>query len=409
LNVLLLNEFFHPENQGGTATAAASIARSLKDDHGQNVTVITGLYGYRDPNLRFESFEDWQGVKIYRTGNPNWGRARASTRLLGNVGYAAQVAWRALRLPKPDVVLLTTAPMTLPIAARILLRLRRVPYVYLIYDLDPNRTVALNLAAPDSRGVKILRKWQGSWLGTAARVVAIGRCMKELLVADYAISPDKIDVVAVGADPDVIRPLGRDTEFRRREQIEGFVVLYAGNFGQYHDFDTLLNAADRLRDVRPEITFVLVGGGKKRTYVEQQVASRGLTNVRLFDFVPEEMLSDLLASADLNVVTLEPGMEGICVPSKFYGYLAAGRPILALMAPQGEVARVVEESGIGFRVDIGDVDGLVAALTDSVASGGSATHEQMGVKARQLFDEHYTVKKTVGKLMKSLQAAADSR
>jgi glycosyltransferase involved in cell wall biosynthesis len=404
LRILLLNEFFYPDNQGGTATATTNIARRLVEGDQVHVDAITGLYGYRDPEQRFSHRESLDGIQIVRTGNPNWGRERPAKRFVGNIGFAFQVAWQALILPKPNVTLVTTAPLTLPIAARILKRLRGVPYVYLIYDLDPDRTVALKVKESGARSVRLLRGWQRKWLHGADRVVVIGRCMKERLTSEYGVSAEKIEVVPVGADPDVIRPGRRDTEFRRRHGIEGFVVMYSGNFGQYHDFDTVLDAAERLRETHPQVHFVLVGGGKKKAYVEEQVIKRNLSNVHLHDFVPEAELSDLLASADISIVTLEPGMEGICVPSKYYSCLASGRPVLALMGPVSEIARVVAEEECGVRIEAGDTDGFVTGILDFVKDPEKANAHSL--RARDAFDRRFTTQVTVGELAAILRAVA---
>jgi glycosyltransferase involved in cell wall biosynthesis len=401
LKVLLLNEFFYPDNQGGTATATSNIAARLRDQHDAKVTVITGRFAYRDPALLYGKRDSWDGIDIHRVASPNWSREKTPKRFAGNLILALSMAWKALTLPRPDVTLVTTAPLTLPITARILKTLRGVPYVYVIYDLDPDRTIALKVMEPGSKPVKALRSLQTKWLHGASRVIAIGRCMKDHLVRAYGVAPEKVDVVEVGADPDVVRPLPRPTRFREQNGLEGFVVLYSGNFGQYHDFETILGAAEKLKG---EATFVLVGGGHKKKQVEQAVADRKIENVRIFPFVPEEDLADLLASADMNIVTLEPGMEGLCVPSKFYTCLASGRPTLALMSAEVEVSRVIDEADCGARVEIGDVDGMVGVIRK--AKQDPEKLEIQGCNARKVFERLYTSDRVVDKLDASLRQAA---
>jgi glycosyltransferase involved in cell wall biosynthesis len=393
--VLLLNEFFYPDNLGGTGTATTDIVSRLRDTHGCEVDVVTSRFAYRDAGLTYGATENWKGTKIYRVKSPNWSREKTSKRFLGNLLFAWASTLKAMTLPKPDVCLVTTAPLTLPIAARILKSWRGVPFAYLIYDLDPDRTVALHVKPAESREVKLLRGWQTKWLRSADRVVAIGRCMKDYLANTYGIAPDKIAVVEVGADPNTVQRLeSKETEFKKKHGLSGFLVIYSGNFGQYHDFDTILDAAEKLKNVKPDLTFVLTGGGHKKAYVEEEVAKRNLTNVRTFAFVPEEEFSDMLASADLTIVTLEPGMEGLCVPSKFYSFIASGRPVLALMRNDTEVARTVDENDIGLRIEIGDVDGLVAALLNA----DPEVSDQQGVRARAVFDKLYTADRVAEKM-----------
>lgn len=400
LKVLLLNEFFYPDNQGGTGTATSDIAGRLTKTHGADVTVVTSRFAYRHPNDRYAPKDRWGTIDIHRVASPNWSREKPKKRFVGNLAFALASAWRAIWLPKPDVVLVTTAPLTLPIAARILKTFRGVPYAYLIYDLDPDRTVALDVEPETSKNVQLLRKWQSAWLKDSKRVIAIGRCMKDHLVRTYGLPPEQVAVVEVGADPDTVKRQGKETLFRKKNGIEGFVVMYSGNFGKYHDFDTILDAAEALLPIRNDVTFVLVGGGAKRDYVEEQAKARNLTNVRVFPFVPEEEFSDLLASADMTVVTLEPGMEGLCVPSKFYSFLSSGRPVIALMRAGTEVALVVEEANVGYRIDIGDSQKLVESIIQSASD--PLTMEEKGQRARQIFDQLYTADCVAAKMYNNL-------
>lgn len=393
--MLLLNEFFYPDNLGGTGTATTDIVSRLRDTHGAQVDVVTSRFAYRDASITYPPTDTWKGTNIYRVSSPNWSREKTSKRFLGNLLFAYASAWKAMTLPKPDVVLVSTAPLTLPIAARMLKSFRGVPFAYLIYDLDPDRTVALHVKDADSREVKLLRKWQTKWLHSADKVVAIGRCMKDYLATTYNLDRSKIGVVEVGADPNTVQRIeSKETEFKKKHDLSGFLVIYSGNFGQYHDFDTILNAAEKLKDLKPDLTFVLTGGGHKKAYVEEQVKARNLTNVRTFAFVPEEEFSDMLASADLTIVTLEPGMEGLCVPSKFYSFIASGRPVLALMRKDTEVALTVDENNIGKIIEIGDADGLVKAML----SADAAESDDQGRRARAIFEKHYTADRVAEKM-----------
>ena len=180
--------------------------------------------------------------------------------------------------------------------------------------------------------------------------------------------------------------------------------MYSGNMGQYHDFDTLLAAAEQLLPTHPDVHFALIGRGANLEHIKTQIAERKLTNVKLYGFVPEEEFSDMLASADLSMVTVEQGMEGICVPGKFYAFLSSGRPILALMGPESEVSMVVEENNIGYRVTVGDVPAFVAAVLDGKANPQKI--DEMGARARKVFDELYTSDHVTQKMYEALAQAA---
>ena len=404
LKVTLLNEFFYPDNEGGSGFTTAYYAKKLAQDYGVQITTITSSYAYRDESLRYSRYEEWLGIKIHRVISPNWGRLKSVKRLIGNIILTFATAWRGIRLPKADVTLVVTNPMVLPLAAKIIYLVRGTPYVYMIYDLEPDRIVALGVKSADSRFVKLFSKMQTGWLHKAARVIAIGRCMREKLVTGYDLNPKMIDVVEIGADPKAVVRQGRETNFRKKHGIDGFIVMYSGNMGRYHDFDTLLGAAEQLLHTDPDVHFALIGRGAKLEHIKTQIAERNLTNVKLYGFVPEEEFSDMLASADMSMVTVEQGMEGICVPGKFYAFLSSGRPILALMGPESEVSMVVEENNIGYRVTVGDVPAFVAAVLDGKANPQRI--DEMGARARKVFDELYTSDHVTQKMYESLAQAA---
>jgi glycosyltransferase involved in cell wall biosynthesis len=404
LRILVINEFFYPENMGGSGSTTSDRVAGFIKRGGVDVTAITSIYAYRDPDVRYASNENWGEVKIHRVKSPNWGREKKLVkRFLGNLSFSLLVALKALRLPRPDVVMLTTAPTTGPVTGVILRALWRVPYVYLIYDLDPDRTVALGFKTNSSKGVVFLRGLQRKWLHKADRVIALGRCMRDHLIEQYDLDPSRI-VVVESVVPDAMRPVSKDTEFRRSNSISGLVVLYSGNFGQYHDFDTLLNAAEKLQGARPDITFVMVGGGAKKEYVEQVVAQKKLANVRLFPFVPEEELADLMGSADVHIVTLDPRMEGLAVPGKFYTCLASGRPVIAIMSAGTEVAKVIDEADLGWQVEVGDAESLIEILN----TVDPKELEAQGLRARDAYDRLYTGDRLSERLLEVLSNCAKS-
>ena len=140
---------------------------------------------------------------------------------------------------------------------------------------------------------------------------------------------------------------------------DDIVVGYVGNFGRVHDFDTILEAITLhqqraklapVGDITHNIVFLLVGGGAQRARVEHEIALRKLTNVRLHPYQPSELLPQTLSAADIHLISLRPEMEGLIVPSKFYGIAAVARPAIFIGSSQGEIARLIEHAKCGFTV-----------------------------------------------------------
>jgi glycosyltransferase involved in cell wall biosynthesis len=186
--------------------------------------------------------------------------------------------------------------------------------------------------------------------------------MRGHLARVYVLPEGRVEVIPNWSDPDEIAPLDRETRFRAAHALTGTIVLYAGNFGKYQNFDNILDAAKRLRTSCPDVQFVFVGDGARREYLADRMEREALENCRILPFVPAADFPDLLASADVSLVTLEPGAEGLGVPSKFYNILASGRPTVAIVGEDSEVARVLEEADCGVRVDQGAPEQLAAVL-----------------------------------------------
>jgi glycosyltransferase involved in cell wall biosynthesis len=217
--------------------------------------------------------------------------------------------------------------------------------------------------------------------------------MREYLGQAYGLPEHRVEVIPIGSDPNEIVPAPRESRFRALHGIQGFVVLYSGNFGRYHDFDTILDAAKALDKKATDnraarVQFVLVGSGAQKSHIAHRIKDEKIGNVRLFDFVSKEDYADLLATADVSLVTLEPGMEGLCVPSKFYSILASGRPAVAAVSPRSEVARVIDEAQCGVHLSQGDAPQLVDILT--FLASHPAEVERMGRNARRVLEERYS-------------------
>lgn len=392
MRICLISEYFYPDSGGGTGTVLSNLTRHLKDAYGDvEIDVITSRHLYRaapGAETSLASRDNWNGIDIERLSTPRPHAANIKKRLLANLRFS----WAALRAvmmrKRYDLVLVSTAPPTAPIAAKALLGLTRTPYAYIVYDLFPDVAVALGVLEKESRPAQALYKAQRSWLHGAAKTIVLGRCMADHLEKTYQLPRQKIEVIAVGADSSQIEPLPQQTQFRAQNNLKDFVVLWAGNFGHHQNFDAILNAAVVLRDSGRKVNFVFVGDGAKREYIASRICNEDISNAKMFPFVPVAQFSDMLASADVSLVALEPGAEGLGVPSKFYNILASGRPTVALVAPGSEVAHVLEENNCGVRID---QDGAELARVIGELADDPSRVEAMGANARHACEEKYSM------------------
>jgi glycosyltransferase involved in cell wall biosynthesis len=137
--------------------------------------------------------------------------------------------------------------------------------------------------------------------------------------------------------------------------------MYSGNMGAPHDLESVVIAAKRLQDVS-DIKFIFIGDGAKRDKIARMAEEMQLRNFLLLPYQLRDVLPFSLTCGDASIVTLEPGAEGLSVPSKVYSSLAAGQAVLAIMGETCDVVDIIEEGECGQRISPGDVDGLVNAI-----------------------------------------------
>jgi glycosyltransferase involved in cell wall biosynthesis len=167
-----------------------------------------------------------------------------------------------------------------------------------------------------------------------------------------------------------------------------FVLGYSGNLGRAHEFATVLAAAERLRN-EPRVAFLMIGGGKRFAELSAAVQARGLAGAfRFLPYLARTLLSYSLGVADVHWVSLDPRLEGLMVPSKFYGIAAAGKPVIVIGDPNGELAQLVQRNDCGVAIAPGDSEALTATLRR--LSQAPQTVSEMGARARQMLDAHFT-------------------
>ncbi|HLU68515.1 MAG TPA: glycosyltransferase family 4 protein [Kofleriaceae bacterium] len=378
MRVALLNQYFWPDR-----SAAGQMMADLAEDlagAGASVTALAGRQSYTDGAL-FPPRETWQGVDIRRVAATAFGRASLWRRGADHAAFLAAATARLIGLPDLDVVLTATTPPLLPLAGLLRKRARGTRFVYWVHDLFPDAAIELGLLRRGSPPARALERASRAALEGADAVIAIGACMAERIAAK-GVARERVHVVHNWADGAAIRPLShQENRFRREHGLGGrFVVLYSGNMGRGHTFDALVAAARALRP-REDVLFLFIGGGARRAEVERQ--ARDLPNVRFLPYQPREDLPMSLGAADLAVVTLRDEALGVMVPSKLYGYMAAGRPILYVGPAASTVARVIAEAGCGAAFD-GRDPAAIAGFIEQLAAD-RARAEALGRAARRAF------------------------
>ena len=219
----------------------------------------------------------------------------------------------------------------------------------------------------------------------AEKIITIGRCM-EAVLHDKGIATEKTAVVENWPDNKLASHLGEGKIFREKYGLTGkLVVMYSGNIGQFHSFDAILSVANRLQS-RKDIVFVFIGNGRRRPEIEK-VIHENATNILLLEPQPADQFPEIMAAGDVHFVSLRKEFEGLIVPSKFYGILAMGRPVIYEGSSYGEVARVIAEERCGVIVPSGD-DQVLEEKVLGYAEERSRIFEE-GRRAKTAYKERF--------------------
>ncbi len=358
--IVIASELYHPDLTS-TGYYVTALAEALATEG--SVAVITGQPSYSARTDRVPRREIHRDVSIHRIRSLRLDRHHLVKRAL-NVGtFVASAGWAlATTLGPSDVVVTVTNPPFLPFVALVAGRARSATTVLVVHDLYPEEAVAAGFLRP---GSALHRSWARAarWMiRRFDQVVTVGRDQRDRIVEirgterGVAMIPNWAEIDEVFPDP------GARTDFRRCHGIgdEEFVAMFAGNHGHLQDLDTLLDAAELLRD--EPITFVFLGNGARRPWLEREVVERGLGKVLLLPAEPRSHQRRFLCGADATLVSLVPGVLGAAVPSRLYNSLAAGVPLVAVVQPGSEVARVIGEHDLGWVSISGDGRALAESL-----------------------------------------------
>jgi colanic acid biosynthesis glycosyl transferase WcaI len=386
-HVVFVNRFYAPD-LSATSQMLTGIATALAAD-GIGVTVVTSRQRYDDAAAVLPTGERLAGVRVVRVYTTRFGRQNLAGRAIDYLSFYASTFVALCRLlDRGSIVVAKTDPPLVALVCAPAAAMRGARLVNWLQDVFPEVAEVLGQGGlPRWLLTALARLRDGNCRRAAANVVLGPRMRAFLLGRDVA--PEKVCVIPNWADERRIMPVPSHAAGLRRSLgwDDRCVVAYCGNLGRAHDHETLLAAALALGD-DPSVGLLMVGGGAGMAILRAEVEARGLGNVRFLPYQPEEALGDLLASADVHLVCLKPEMEGLVLPSKLYGILAAGRPAIFWGDPGGDVATELIAIGAGLVVRAGDGAALAASIRS--LAGDPKARAELGARARSAFEANYT-------------------
>jgi colanic acid biosynthesis glycosyl transferase WcaI len=344
--------------------------------------------------------EERNGVKIVRSyvyiPNP----VTPMKRILHEGSFILSSALRLLTRKRPDVLLVVSPPLGLAATAILLSRLWRIPYVLDVEDLQPDS--AADLGMLPAWAIRLLYRVEAAAYSHARLVTTLTESMRKRII-DKGVAEEKVELLEPRMDDSLtdLRP-EEGSDFRKRYGLENeFLVTHSGNMGVKQGLDVVLEAA-ALNRSDSSILFLLVGDGADRQRIQRRAAEMELRNVRFLPLLGQEDFRGLLAASGVCLVTQQQSVSEVAFPSKIVTYLAAGRPIVASVNPECEVARITRESATGRVVKAEDPGELSKAIREMKGED----LEKLSENARGYASQRWSSVRVLRKLERSLEAAA---
>jgi len=385
---------------------------------GHTVQIITSRLTYEGGRMLSPS-ESVGNVAISRVPTTAFGRHKLLGRTFDYLTFYLSAGFRlALDAEPGDVVVVKTDPPMLSVVAGPIARVKGARTINWLQDLFPEVATALGIGQTKTQkwAFSLLRCLRDLTLRYADANVVLGDRMAARL-KKRRVPQERITIIANWADGNQIRPVERTRNALRKEWNlkDAFVVGYSGNLGRAHSFETFLTAVAHLEAqqkatikarvfanarggtsqddsneellTRQEVRWLFIGSGAQTEKLQRAVQEREYDSVMFRPYQPRERLSESLSAPDVHLISLKPNLEGLIVPSKYYGIAAAARPAIFVGNPDGELARIIKDSETGFVIRDGDGVGLGEAIL-KLAHNPKLASEQ-GTRARQLFEAKY--------------------
>lgn len=404
-DLVFLCQFFYPETVS-SATLPFDTATHFALQ-GYSVGALCGYPKEYTDEKHLPYKEEVQGINIKRIKYIYLKRSNPFGRVINYFSFIIKAMMHVFTLRKYKCIFVYTNPPVLPLVALAANRLFRTKIVFIAYDIYPEIAYATGSIGERSL-ISILMNYINKRLyERAACIVAITDEMKDLLLKNRKqLNTDRIKVIPNWAhEKDVRDSTAQDYHhfgFRENQ----FIVSYFGNMGTCQDVDTMMGAAELLKD-NEEIRFLIAGHGNKKQRVIEWIAEKGLNNVKLVDYLIGDEFNTALSISSCSIVSLERGLKGTCAPSKYLSYLQAGCPVIAIADKDSYLCKEIKCEDIGLTVEQGDSKRLAEKLIYLEINSDSCN--QMSKRAQKLYQREYSFNKAMKAYQEMIQEVLDSK
>lgn len=388
MRITIVNQFYRPD-VAPTAHLSASLAEHLAAR--AEVTVIAGKGSYVAPAAsgRHKATDN---PRIRRVWTPGLGKSSHLKRIADYAFFYLFAAFKLLTLPRQDVIITLTTPPLVSWFALLHKRLHRRRTRLILWNMDcyPDVAERAGVMSPGGFAARFLHGRNRAVFRNLDHLICLDEAMARLLSGNYASANPELPVTIIPNFEDAAffpadaKPA--PWEGRKALDLDGkFVILYLGNMGYGHDFQTVLDAAKLLKS--EPVKFLFIGSGRHWQTVKDAAAKEGLTNIIMHGYIPKEQTAGAMSISDCALVTLRDDALGIMSPSKIHSNLAMGLPLAYIGPRSSNVDEAIGRFGCGISLRHGQSQELVAFIRTMMSD--PARRAQCRTRARQAFDTAY--------------------
>lgn len=378
--------FYHyfPPDDVVSAIHLGDLACGLAE-RGWRVTAFPCVWGYRDETRRYARVEEWRGVLVRRLWRPRVAQASSLGRILNAAWMVMRWSLLSLKAESPDVLVVGTDPIMSVLVARVWKIFKpRTRVAFWCFDLYPEAAIADGIFSESSLQGKFFKGLLKPAYRACSLMVDIGPCMRRRL-EEYRSAARRATIVPWALE----EPSGPlPPAVVERTSVFGetpLALLYSGSFGRAHSWEEILSLVEGMPDDQIRVAFSI--RGNREAELRTAVAERGV-DVRFVPFAPADRLRDRLACADVHVISLRSEWTGTVVPSKFFGALAAGRPVLFAGSPESSIASWIREYELGWVLTKDHIEEVGRDLLEYSAS--TTRREEMQRNCFRMYREHFS-------------------
>jgi len=365
---------------------------------GHEVHVLCSRRTYFDGRKEYPKKETVNGVHIHRVGGSGFGRINILGQFFDCISFYMMATCQALCLPRMDTCVALTTPPFIGLLGLLLNRIKGTKVIIWTMDLYPETLAAFGVLKSSNPLYRSLAWISRKIYRQARKIISLGESMTQRLM-EFGVNPR--DIVTVHNWSPCETSQSRETNARKDARPEKQItMMYSGNLGRGHELDTVVKAIKHVKDTRDLRFLVTIGNGKPKEVLERNIAKMGLSCIGFRDPVPLEDLPGSLAAGHIHIVSQKPGTQGVMVPSKLYGIMAAGRPSIFIGPEDCESARIIRQSGAGSVVVPPNVEGVAAAIA-RLARDTQLRHT-MGSVARAHYEKHFGRDRSVRHIIEAI-------